>query len=228
MNKNVITDNIASFIFVLLLFSSALGSAFIYVFLEYKKLQQEKIDFHENKLKSELEFIKVKHDLELEIKNFEIQKTKYNSNNELTKSSLIDNINLKVIKCEEILQNYKYQSDTLFATKNIEIQNLEKELYEQKKQFNDINTRFEKIKEKNILLEESIKKMNIAEKITQLISEYAKNYSSISKNNYEKYSDYIEASRQFEAIQGLINVYHLEKEYEDFIRLVSKRMYIHN
>jgi hypothetical protein len=69
--------------------------------------------------------------------------------------------------------------------------------------------------------------MNAAEKISQLISEYAKKYPAISKDNYEKYSDYMEAFRQFEAIDGLIKVHHLENEYADFVRLMSKELYVY-
>lgn len=92
---------------------------------------------------------------------------------------------------------------------------------------NNLYSSLEKSKAKNLLLEESIKKMNAAEKISQLISEYAKKYAAISKDSYKKYSDYMEASRQFEAIDGLIKVHHLENEYADFIRLVSKKMYVY-
>ena len=227
MNINVIKDNISSFVLVLLLLGGTLGSAFVYVFLEYKELQKEKINFQEAKQKIELELVKAKHNLELQRKNFEIQKTKYNSNTELTKSNLIDNANLKAMKCEETLQRYKYQSNTLLTTKDIDIQNLQNKVDEQKNQMNNLYASLEKSKEKNLLLEEYIKKLNAAEKISQLISEYSKKYAAISKDDYEKYSDYMEASRQFEAIDGLIKVHHLEKEYATFVRLMNQKLYVY-
>ena len=48
MNINTIKDNISSFVFVILLLGGALGSSFIYVFLEYKNLQKEKINKIQN------------------------------------------------------------------------------------------------------------------------------------------------------------------------------------
>lgn len=132
MNIKNIKDNISSFVFVLFLIGGTLGSAFVYVFSEYKELQKEKIDFQEAKQKTTLELVKAKHDLELQRKDFEIQKTKYSSNVEFTKSSIIDTANLKAMKCEEAFQMYKYQSDASLTTKDIEVQNLQKKLMNKK------------------------------------------------------------------------------------------------
>lgn len=49
--------------------------------------------------------------------------------------------------------------------------------------------------------------------------------SSFNKK-LEKYSDYMQASREFEAILGLIQTYKLDNEYNNFIKNTSSKLYV--
>lgn len=210
MNTEVIRQNLASFIFVLLI----LAGAFLWNFIEYKNLQNDKINYLQQKEQEKASFYQEKQEFELQKKDFEIKQLEYKS--QITTQEYKNNnaFNLKYTLCEDQLKESKIQTENIsekLSAKSLEIEKYKQIIFH--------------LEENKSTLENKLQKMNGAEKISNLISEYTEKYGGITIGSYNHYSDYSKAVNKFEAILGLINTYHLNNEFSNFIRTTTKDLY---
>lgn len=227
MNINIIKENLSSFIFVILIMIASWGTGFVYIIKEYKALQSEKVAHQEQVQKEKLQINNEKNEIELMKKELE---------NKILQAKLDIKDNQKVIidlqkegNAEFIkeFQNYKVTMNSMINKKDLKIESLVQAVNTKDNEIVSLNALVLELKSNKEELTKQIEMINKAEKITNLISQFSKKYSAIDKDTYDKYSDYVQALREYEGIVGLIKTYKLNDEYSDFIRNMNRKLYVY-
>ncbi len=224
MDKNIIKENLTSVLFVLI----SLSAGFLYLISEYKELENKKSLFNQKLHEEKIKLNNQKNEVKLMRKDLEkeILQAKLTYKNELTKIENFTNQNNSSI--EKKLHNYKINTNTLINKKNLEIETLQNKINNQKSQIDNLSTQLTHIEKEKQELINFIDNINNAEKISDLISKHALEFSKIDKNTYKYYSDYMRAIDEFEAIHSLIKTYKLTNEFSPFIRKMRKKYYVNN